>query len=98
MGPWLNRAEGQSHPVRMVVGMVPVPGASPTIGELMIIDCDSCTMRDLACGDCIVSFVLDRPAGALVLDLEEARAVQNLQAAGLTPPDRFSPRTGTTGR
>ena len=27
----------------------------------MIIDCDSCSLRDLACKDCVVSFFLDTP-------------------------------------
>jgi hypothetical protein len=28
----------------------------------MLIDCDSCAMRDIACGDCVMTMLLDRPA------------------------------------
>ncbi len=30
----------------------------------MLIDCDQCAMRDVACDDCIVSVLLGPPAGA----------------------------------
>jgi hypothetical protein len=47
----------------------------------MLIDCDSCAMRDLACGDCVVTVLLggpaQRPAGA------EPSAVPG-EAAGVT--------------
>jgi hypothetical protein len=39
-----------------------------------------------ACGDCVVSFILDRdPDQAVVFSLEEARAVKLLASAGLVP-------------
>jgi hypothetical protein len=45
-----------------------------------------------ACDDCIVTVLLDREAGdAVVLDLEEARAVRALQRGGLAPASRFLP-------
>jgi hypothetical protein len=59
----------------------------------MLIDCDDCVMRDIACDDCVVTFLLDRPPGAVVFDVEEQRAIRTLQAAGLAPMTRFSPRT-----
>ncbi|MDP8970989.1 MAG: hypothetical protein M3N52_10940 [Actinomycetota bacterium] len=59
----------------------------------MRIDCDECLMQHTeACQDCIVTFLLDRPAGAVVLDVDEEHAVRTLQAAGLTPGSRFLPR------
>jgi hypothetical protein len=59
----------------------------------MRIDCSDCAMQHTAaCDDCIVTAVLDRPDDeAVVLDLDEARAVRALQRAGLAPRNRFLP-------
>ncbi|MBW3604206.1 MAG: hypothetical protein KY460_04685 [Actinobacteria bacterium] len=59
----------------------------------MRIDCDDCAMQHTtACDDCIVTALLDRPTGdAVVLDLDEARAVRALQRGGLVPRSRFLP-------
>jgi hypothetical protein len=57
----------------------------------MLIDCDTCTMRDIACEDCVVSYLLDRPEGAVVLDLAEERALRELARAGLTPEVAYAP-------
>ena len=59
----------------------------------MRIDCEDCAMQHTtACDDCIVTALLDRSSGeAVVLDLEEARAVRALQRAGLAPRNRFLP-------
>lgn len=59
----------------------------------MRIDCDDCAMQHTAaCEDCIVTALLDRATGeALVLDLDEARAVRALQRGGLAPGNRFLP-------
>lgn len=66
----------------------------------MRIDCDDCAMQHTtACDDCIVTVLLDREAGdAVVLDLEEARAVRALQRGGLAPGSRYLPidRTAQT--
>jgi hypothetical protein len=53
----------------------------------MRIDCDECVMQDTAaCDDCIVSFLVGRqPGDAVVLDLEEERALRSLERAGLVP-------------
>jgi hypothetical protein len=49
------------------------------------ITCDSCIMQySHHCGDCVVTFICDRPQ-AVVLDLAEQRAVRLLAAAGLVP-------------
>jgi hypothetical protein len=57
------------------------------------IDCDTCVMRDTAaCDDCIVTFLLDRPEGAVVIDVEAERALRTLADAGLTPRNRYRPR------
>jgi hypothetical protein len=51
------------------------------------IDCDVCTMRGTdTCDDCVVTFVVGRrPGEALVIDVEEERAVRLLARAGLVP-------------
>ena len=55
--------------------------------RMLTIDCDQCVMRNTgACDDCVVSFVVDRePGEALVIDVEEERAVRMLARAGLVP-------------
>lgn len=57
----------------------------------MLIDCDTCAVRDTdACRDCIVTFLVERPEGAIVFDVEEERALRSLQQAGLAPQSRFA--------
>jgi hypothetical protein len=60
----------------------------------MIIDCDTCVMRNLACGDCVVSVLLG-PPGALTpgFDVEERAALDVLADSGLVPPLRLIPRS-----
>lgn len=58
----------------------------------MHIDCGSCTMQHTsACSDCIVTYLLDRPEGAVVFDVAEERALRVLTDGGLTAPNRFEP-------
>jgi hypothetical protein len=51
------------------------------------IDCGECVMRHTrACDDCVVTFIVGRqPGEALVIDVEEERAVRMLAGAGLVP-------------
>lgn len=53
----------------------------------IVIDCGTCVMRRTsACGDCMVTALLDhRPDDAVVFDLAEYRAVRLLADAGLVP-------------
>ncbi|WP_084622502.1 hypothetical protein [Demequina oxidasica] len=73
----------------------------------MIIDCDTCEVRDKACGDCVVSFLtIPVRAGASAshdthgvrMDADQEAAVEALVAGGLVPPLRLvhsaEPRTG----
>lgn len=56
----------------------------------MVIDCETCLMRDTAaCEDCVVTFLLD--AGPLDLDGAEQEALGNLADAGLVPRLRLVP-------
>ncbi|HXQ91121.1 MAG TPA: hypothetical protein VN768_06130 [Acidimicrobiales bacterium] len=63
-------------------------GATQTIS----ISCDDCDLQgSSACEDCLVSFVLGRdPDDAVVVDVEEARAMRMLSRAGLVPRLRHS--------
>ncbi|MGH8902299.1 MAG: hypothetical protein ACRDYA_11615 [Egibacteraceae bacterium] len=59
----------------------------------MRIDCDDCRMQATrTCEDCIVTFLLERPDGAIVFDAEQERALRTLQDAGLAPRSRFARR------
>jgi hypothetical protein len=61
------------------------------------IDCDECVAQHTeACGDCVVTFLLGRePDDAVVVDVNEIRALKLLGQADLVPPLRHRPRTGT---
>lgn len=60
------------------------------------ISCDDCAARDTeACGDCVVTFICDRdPGDAVIIDVDEERAVRLLASAGLVPGLRHTKRTG----
>jgi hypothetical protein len=60
---------------------------SPSGDESLIIDCDECVMRGTdACRHCVVTFICDREAGcAVVIDVEETRALRLLGQSGLVP-------------
>jgi hypothetical protein len=68
----------------------------------MIIDCDTCTMRDVACAECVVTFLTfpvrpREPAPAVAraeLSDAEGRALSVLARSGLVPPLRMTHRVG----
>ncbi len=51
----------------------------------MLIDCDGCAMRDLACDDCVVTVLLGGPPGLVDVDEGERRALDVLADSGLVP-------------
>jgi hypothetical protein len=62
----------------------------------MLIDCETCVARDLACGDCVVNVLLgstmqtkNTSLAAVELDADEQAAIGSLAAAGLVPPLRL---------
>ena len=55
----------------------------------MIIDCDSCEVRGIACDDCVVTALLGAPPGGVVLDDDEREALDVLAGSGLVPPLRL---------
>jgi hypothetical protein len=59
----------------------------------MRIDCQECAHQGTEqCRDCVVSFILDREDGAVVVDAEEARALRSLGEAGLVPLLQLTPK------
>ena len=65
----------------------PLSVGRPTLWN-MIIDCDNCVVRDIACSDCIVSVILSSKANSI--DEKEEAAFALLSSRGLVPPLRFS--------
>jgi hypothetical protein len=59
--------------------------------DAVLIDCDGCAMRDLACADCVVTVLLGGPPGALEVDDAERRALDVLADSGLVPRLRLVP-------
>jgi hypothetical protein len=60
----------------------------------LIVDCDTCVVRGLACGDCVVSVLLGAPP-SVELDPFERRAIDVLAGAGLIPRLRLVPEERT---
>jgi hypothetical protein len=52
----------------------------------MIINCDTCVMRDIACQDCVVTFLL---APAEDVSEKAVEAIELLASRGMVPPMRF---------
>jgi len=63
----------------------------------VLIDCDGCAMRNLACGDCVVTVLLDGPGSLLGVDgrheVDDAEqlALAALAEGGLVPHLRLVP-------
>jgi hypothetical protein len=63
--------------------------------EPLLIDCDTCEVRGVACDDCVISVVLGAPPVAI--DPVEARALDLLADGGLLPPLRLRARRSAAG-
>lgn len=62
------------------------------------LDCDTCAMKDTdACKDCVVTYIVSRPDGAVVYDAAEERALRTMAQAGLLPLPRWEPREVAEG-
>jgi hypothetical protein len=68
-------------------------GTSP---EPLTISCGDCVMDGTdACADCVVTFLCGRDAGdAVVIAVEDVRALRLLERGGLAPSLRHRRRTG----
>lgn len=64
--------------------------------DTITIDCDDCARQHTrTCDECVVTFILSRrPDDAVVVDVDEHRALRRLHAVGLLPALRHVPRTG----
>jgi hypothetical protein len=66
----------------------------------MLIDCETCVVRDLACADCVVTVLLGAPPASadggpgVELDGAEQAAIAVLAGSGLVPPLRLVPASG----
>lgn len=63
----------------------------------MLIDCEGCAMRDLACGECVVSVLLQDGSSTTEVDDGARRALDVLADSGLVPRLRLVP-LGPPGR
>lgn len=61
------------------------------------ISCAECALEHTsACDDCVVTFLLrDEPQEAVVIDVDELRALRALNGGGLVPRLRHSPGSAT---
>jgi len=57
----------------------------------VLIDCDGCAMRDLACADCVVTVLLGGPPGPVEVDDAERAALDVLADSGMVPRLRLVP-------
>jgi hypothetical protein len=65
-------------------------GAVGEVEKAVLIDCDDCAVRDLQCGDCVMTVLLG--AGSFhEVDAGEVRALDVLAASGLVPRLRLVP-------
>jgi hypothetical protein len=71
--------------------------AGAASGGVMLIDCESCEVRDIACGGCVVSALLGGRDHGHEIDEGERRALDVLADVGLVPPLRHTP-TGPNRR
>jgi len=55
----------------------------------MLINCETCLARDIACDDCVVNLIFHE--GLLDLGEDEATAIANLAEVGLIPQLRLVP-------
>jgi hypothetical protein len=64
----------------------------PDLEDVVLIDCDACTMRGPGCQDCVVTVVLGlsaERAKTLRIDPDEQAALATLADSGLVPPLRL---------
>jgi len=61
----------------------------------VLIDCDTCLVRGPACGDCMVTVLLQAPPDGVDLDETEQAALHALAEGGLVPRLRLVPAAGS---
>ena len=68
--------------------------AEGAVGEVenpVIVDCDGCAVRDVACGDCVMTVLLGGPPRRREVDDAERAALEALAEGGLVPRLRLVP-------
>ena len=88
-GSALGRSAEHQPPARPADSRPPPTIIDQAVHEPIVIDCDSCSMRGLGCGDCMVTVLLGGPPYGVALDDAERRAIDALAGAGLIPPLRM---------
>lgn len=88
-GPAGGRSGEHLSEARPADSRPPPQEVDPAVPEPIVINCDSCTMRGLGCGDCMVTVLLGGPPYGVALDDAERRAIDALAGAGLIPPLRM---------
>jgi hypothetical protein len=58
----------------------------------MLIDCDQCELRDVACSDCVVTALLGKPSPRCEIGDAELRALRVLADAKMIAPLRLRAR------
>ena len=66
----------------------PQPSDQPNVPPPVVVDCDGCAVRGLACDDCVVTVLLG-PTISHRWDSDEMSALDALAGAGLVPPLRL---------
>jgi hypothetical protein len=59
--------------------------------EAVVIDCDGCAVRHVACGECVVTVLLGAAPGGIEVDEGERQALDVLADSGLVPRLRLVP-------
>jgi hypothetical protein len=57
----------------------------------VIVDCDTCEVRDVRCGDCVMTVLLGHP-GVYDVDPDEQQALAALADGGLLPRLQLVPK------
>jgi hypothetical protein len=60
----------------------------------MIVDCDRCEVRGIACQDCVITVLLGALPGGVELDGAERLALDTLAEAGMVPRLQMVDRDG----
>jgi hypothetical protein len=81
---------GQARHGGLSVAVPTVVGSHKEGVVTVIIDCTSCPVRELSCGDCMVTALLEPPTAEVPLDSSERAAVTLFVASGLVTAQEAS--------
>jgi hypothetical protein len=74
-------------------GMQVAVSVAPFIVFLMIIKCETCAVRDIGCGDCVLTFFLEKKQDQSMhceIPDKTAEAIDLLSSRGIVRPLRFN--------